>query len=83
MQTVDIINSAGVLLILTAFFLLTMRLLSPRSLLYSLLNLTGAGLACYGSWVIKAYPFVVLEGVWALVALAGLIKNNFGAEKNK
>jgi hypothetical protein len=40
-----------------------------------LLNLAGAALAVYGSYLIKAIPFVILEGVWAMVAIYALIKN--------
>jgi len=36
--------------------------------------LLGAGLACYASWRIDFLPFVVLEGTWALVALAALLR---------
>lgn len=75
METVDVINTFGVSLILLAFFLLTIRKLRSDSVLYNVLNLTGAGMACYGSWLIGAIPFVVLEGIWALVAAMGLIRN--------
>jgi hypothetical protein len=70
----NIVNSAGVFLILTAFFLLIFGRVKPDNRWYLLMNLVGAGLACYGSWLIRAYPFVVLEATWALVALAGLLK---------
>jgi hypothetical protein len=43
-------------------------------LVYSLLNLVGAGLACYASWVISFIPFVVLEGVWAAAAAYALVR---------
>jgi len=39
---------------------------------YTLLNLLGAGLACYSSYLIDFLPFVVLEGVWALAAAFAL-----------
>ena len=70
----NIINSAGVFLILSAFFLLILGKIKPDNRWYLLMNLTGAALACYGSWLIKAYPFVVLEGTWALVAVVGLVR---------
>ena len=70
----NIVNSAGVFLILTAFFLLILGKVKPDNRWYLLMNLTGAVLACYGSWLIRAYPFVVLEGTWALVAIIGLLK---------
>ena len=70
----DIINSAGVALILLAFFLLITKKVGAENSFYLLLNLFGAALACVGSILINAYPFVLLEGVWSLVALYGLMK---------
>ena len=74
MSIPDSINSIGVSFILIAFFLLTFKKVKPQSLGYNLLNLIGAALACYGSYLIKAIPFVVLEAIWCLVAIYGLIK---------
>ena len=76
MAVPDIINSLGVSLILVAFLLLTLKKVDPQSKVYHLLNLAGAGLACYGSVLINAIPFVVLEGIWCLVALYGLLRKN-------
>ena len=70
----DIINTLGVSLILLAFFLLTLKKVSPTSNAYNLLNLIGAGLACYGAWLIGAIPFVVLEVIWCGVAIYGLLR---------
>jgi len=74
MSAPDIINSFGVSLILLAFLLLTLKKVTPQSVWYNLLNLIGAGLACYGSILINAMPFVVLEGIWCVVAIYGLIR---------
>jgi hypothetical protein len=74
MSAPDIINSFGVFLILIAFFLLTLKKVNAQNVYYNLLNLTGAGLACYGSYLIKAMPFVVLEAIWCMVAFYGLLK---------
>ena len=41
---------------------------------YAFLNLIGAALACYSSYLIDFMPFVVLEGAWALVAAGALLK---------
>jgi hypothetical protein len=46
--------------------------MSPGSLAYVCLNLLGAGLACYASWLLDFFPFVVLEGTWAVVAAFAL-----------
>jgi hypothetical protein len=74
MPVADVINSVGVSLILIAFFLLTLKKVDAQNVYYNLLNLIGAGLACYGSYLIKSIPFVVLEAIWSLVALYGLIR---------
>jgi len=74
MPLADIINSFGVSLILLAFLLLTLKKVTPQSVAYNLLNLIGAGLACYGSVLINAMPFVVLEAIWCAVAIYGLAR---------
>jgi hypothetical protein len=74
MDFANIINSCGVSLILLAFLLLTIQKVKQQDSIYNLLNLVGAGLACYGSVLIQAVPFIVLEGVWCLVAIYGLLK---------
>jgi hypothetical protein len=79
MPVADIINSFGVSLILLAFLLLTLKKTSPQSVTYNLLNLIGAGLACYGSILINAVPFVVLEGIWCAVAVYGLLSKRKSA----
>lgn len=74
MEFNDLIGTIGVGLILLAYFLSTFKILSSTSTLFFLLNIIGAGLACYASWLIKYWPFVILEGVWCLVSLIGLMR---------
>jgi len=73
MSVPDLINTAGVSLILLAFLLLQLKKVSAHQLIYLLMNALGAGLACYGSFLIEAWPFVVLEAVWTLVAVGGML----------
>lgn len=75
MNMTDIIGTAGVGLILVAYFLNIFNLLAKNSRFFFLLNITGAGLACYASWMIDYWPFIILEGTWFLVSLVGLIRN--------
>ncbi len=70
----NIVNSVGVFLILSAFFLLILGKVKPTNRWYLLMNLIGAGLSAYGSWLINAIPFVILEGTWAVVAMIGLVR---------
>ena len=72
----DAVGTAGVALILIAFIVNLLGVLGQRSSQYLLLNLVGAALACLASLLIGFLPFVILEGVWALAALAGLVRRN-------
>jgi hypothetical protein len=74
MSIAEIIASIGVAILLAAFFLNLFRFLSAASRTYALMNLVGAGLSCYASWLIGFAPFVVLEGTWAVVAAAALFR---------
>lgn len=69
----DVIGSIGTLLMLIAFILNITDRLDDDDLSYILLNLFGSVIACYASLMIPFYPFVVLEGVWALVSMWGLL----------
>ncbi|MDZ4806922.1 MAG: hypothetical protein SGI96_01490 [Bacteroidota bacterium] len=71
----DIIGTIGVGLILLAYFCNTFGWINGKSKLFFLLNIAGAGLACYASWLINYWPFVILEGTWLLVSVIGLFKN--------
>ena len=74
MTTSDWIGTIGVSLILAAFFCSTFKLLSPQGRKFFFLNTVGAGLACYASYLIDYWPFVILEGTWMIVSLIGLIR---------
>jgi hypothetical protein len=70
----DIIGTIGVGLILIAYFLNTEKLLPNDGKLFYVLNIIGATLACYASFLINYWPFVILEGTWTLVSIYGLMK---------
>jgi hypothetical protein len=74
MRISDIIGSVGVALLLIAYFLNLFKLLGQNSKVYGTLNIAGAGLACYASLMIRFIPFVILEGMWAVVALIGMFR---------
>lgn len=74
MSAVDCIGFIGVLLILIAFFLNLIGALDSDHIIYILLNLCGASLACLASILMKYMPFVLLEGTWTLVSFLALIK---------
>jgi len=68
----DILASIGVIILLIAFLLNLYKRLPAQSKIYSLMNFIGAGICCFSSYLIKFYPFVLLEAVWSLVALLSL-----------
>lgn len=70
----NIIATIGVGLILMAFFLNTVKLIENNGKAYYVMNIIGAALACYASYLIQMWPFVVLEGTWTLVSIYGLMK---------
>jgi hypothetical protein len=76
MTTADIIGTIGVGLILLAYFCSITGRLSSKGKLFFVLNIIGAGLACLASLLIHYWPFVVLEGTWALVSVYGLYSAN-------
>ncbi len=74
MNNTDIIGTIGVGLILLAYFCSIFGWMNGKSKSFFLLNIVGAGLACYASWLIGYWPFVILEGTWFLVSVIGLFK---------
>ena len=62
-----IIGSIGVALLLAAFFLNLVRRLPQDGTAYIVMNMAGAGLACWASWLIGFQPFVVLAAAGELL----------------
>ncbi|MDP3313193.1 hypothetical protein [Lutibacter sp.] len=74
MNSIDWIGFIGVFLILIAFFLNERELISTKNLWFILLNLVGATLACLASVLLNYWPFIILEGVWALISVNALVR---------
>ena len=74
MTYTDIIGFIGVFITLLAYFLIIFDFIPKEGVLFYLMNIIGAGLACYASVLIVYWPFVVLEGTWTLISIAGLVK---------
>ncbi len=74
MTIADWTGALGVFLILLAYFLNVNGRLHSDGKAFLLLNLAGATLACLASLMINYIPFVVLEGAWAAVSLAALVR---------
>ena len=81
MDLATIIGIIGVSGILGGYFLNQFKLIDQDSYSYILLNLIGAGLAFISSVMIESLPFMILEGVWAMVSTVALGKKIFFPSK--
>ena len=70
----DAIGTVGVGLILLAYFLNMFSIIKKEGTLYFLINIIGAGIACFASVLIYFVPFIILEGAWVIVSVVGLLK---------
>ena len=75
-----IVQIGGALLILAGFLLSQRNVLDARSYPYLLLNLIGGAILATLAYGQGRWGFVLLEGAWTLVALAGLARRLLGNE---
>jgi hypothetical protein len=69
---VQFVQIVGALLILTGFIGAQANKLSPQSVPYLILNLTGSAILTVLGYIEHQWGFVLLEGVWTLVSGYGL-----------
>ncbi|MDB5109746.1 MAG: hypothetical protein JWR67_860 [Mucilaginibacter sp.] len=74
MKPSDIIASLGVIILLLAFLLNLYKRITAESRTYTLLNFIGAATCGFASYLIKFYPFVILESIWAGFAIVSFFK---------
>ena len=70
----QVISVLGALAILGAYVANLFGWLGPANLSYSLANLIGSGILTIIAVVDQQLGFILLEGVWALVSLWGVIQ---------
>lgn len=73
MTMTDWVGAIGVGILLVAFFLNVTKKVNQDSLIYILLNLSGAVIAGVASWMLHYMPFIVLETVWSVVSIMALV----------
>jgi uncharacterized membrane protein len=74
MSTSEITGSIGVTLLLIAFFMNSFAMLDSDSRAYQSMNVVGAAVSCYASYLIGFAPFVVLEAIWCAAAVAAMLR---------
>ena len=73
MAIATVVQIVAAVLVLAAFVLAQRGVLDHRAPSYLLLNLFGAGALAVDALHGREWGFLLLEGVWALVSLAGLL----------
>jgi hypothetical protein len=81
MSTSDWIATIGVSILLIGFGLNLLKIITSDSYLYLSLNFLGSFLAGIAALMINLVPFIVLEAVWAVVSLFGIIKKISDSKK--
>lgn len=71
---VNLIGIAGVVLIVTAYFLLQINQLTVAHSLYSLLNALGAVFILISLYFYWNLPSAIIEVIWLIVSIFGLIR---------
>lgn len=74
MNSTDWLGFIGVAMILVAYVLNIFEKVSTKDNVFILLNLFGAGIACFASILLNYIPFIILEGVWTLISLISIVK---------
>ncbi len=68
-----ILGIIGAVLILVAFALVEFKIWKTEMTRYDLVNFFGSAVLVYYGILIKGYPFVILNTIWALVSLRSII----------
>lgn len=73
-RLIEFLGWYGAVAILVGFFLVTFSYILPQSHIYLFLNLTGAFGICIEALKKKAYPSVLLNGIYFLIAFVAIFR---------
>ncbi|HTG49617.1 MAG TPA: hypothetical protein VL915_03940 [Gemmatimonadales bacterium] len=71
----QIVSVLGAVLILLPFAASQLGRMSTASVPYQLLNLIGSGLLAVVAVMERQYGFILLEVVWAVMSIVGLVRH--------
>lgn len=69
----QVVQVFGALLILAAFVMVQAKKMDPTARSYLVLNALGSAILAYDAFHTQQWGFVLLEGVWAIVSIKGLL----------
>lgn len=68
------ISVAGACVVLYAFFMQQQGAWQPSEVRYLACNFIGTAVLTVVAWIGSQWGFVLVEGIWAIVSLSGLIR---------
>lgn len=71
---IETLGWIGSLLVIAAYALNSYQKIKTDSLAFQTLNLTGAMLLIINSSFKQAYPFTLINSVWAIIAMVAIIR---------
>lgn len=74
MSAIQIVSLAGAMMILAAFTLQQLGRWQAQEVRYLLFNAVGAFTLTVVAWIEKQWGFLLMESVWTLVSVYGLIR---------
>ena len=74
----QIVSVLGAVLILLPFAASQLGRMSTASVPYQLLNLIGSGALAVVAVMERQYGFILLEVVWAVMSIVGLVRHRHG-----
>jgi len=80
MDTVTALGFTGAFMILLAFIMNQLKFLGREDFAYDALNAAGGMMLVGYALIIGSYPFLLLNGVWALISLRDVVRKR--KEKN-
>ncbi len=77
----SVLQVVGAILVLAAFVAAQLRLLHQEHLTYLVLNAVGGAILAVLALREQQWGFLLLEGVWTLVSLRGVMQQLIGARR--